>query len=220
MTAIIVHRRSSIQCFFSDTLSPVAATFPADVLADGEIRNEDAYLRIITAMMGKNSGASVSAVLVLADDLCYIAKATPEEEASKTTELISTTPFTRVEAVPIRTAKETYIVATNVDLYEAAIRAFAAAGVSITLVIPWGALTYLKLSTAGEMDKLTAKRTSDSLSQLRLYSFPVDAHEHAVRAPGEHGNEVKHASLPVGWIVFGALALIYAAGMIFYMLRQ
>lgn len=220
MSALLIHKRNAILVQFTDREGSATIPLPLEALSDMDVTSEEAYLASVGKVLGKKVSPTVPAVLVIADELCYVAQAAPAEVEAKTKELISNTPFTHVETVTIKTPKLSYVIATNADIYEAAVRVFDSYGYAITTVIPWAALTFHKVSAGGEIDRVTVKRTFDALGTLKSYSFPLSAHEHAEAEAAPAPSSDKRKSLPVGWIIFGGLALLYAIGMMWFMTRQ
>lgn len=220
MSALLIHKRNAIVLLFTDREGSASIPLPPEAFSDMDVTSEEAYLASVGKVLGKKVSPSVPAVLVIADELCYAAQAKPAEVVEKTRELISNTPFTHVETTTIKTPNMTYIIATNADIYETAARVFDAYGYAITAVVPWAALAFHKISSGGEVDRVTVKRTFDALGTLKSYAFPLSAHERAEPAAAPEAAAGKQKSLPVGWILFGGLALLYAVGMIWYMTRQ
>lgn len=219
MSALIIHRRSSLLCYFSDRDGGLSVAIPPEAMADMEILNEELYIQAVTKMVEKIRGP-MSAVLVLADEMCYFAQTTSDKIEAVTKQLSDNTPFSYVQTAVIRNANQVFVVATNADVYEAAVRAFAAHGITITMVVPWGELVAQKIIVSGEIDRITVKRLFDATQTIKDSTFPLMTHDHPIISTKEKDTKEKQRSSPVGWIVFGLFALAYAIGMIWYMVRQ
>lgn len=219
MSAIILHRRTSLLYYSSDRDGGISLPIPIEAMSDMEIVNEANYIRALEVMAGKIHTPS-SVILVLADEMCYFAKATPDTIDLVREQLIRNTPFSHVETTVVRDSKQIFIIATNADIYESMIHAFFNKGITISMVLPWSALVIQKIVLTGEIDKVTVKRVSDGISMLKECSFPIAQHEQRTDAVPVTTHEKKQKSIPMGWVIFISIAVIYAIGMMVFLLRQ
>ena len=218
MSALIIHRRNSFLYYSSDHDGGISIPIPPEAMSDMEILNEDAYIQTIAALAAKMHAPS-QAMLILADDMCYFAQTTPEKLEAARDDLLNNTPFSHVETTVVRSAKQIFIIATNADVYESAVHAFADKGISISMVLPWSALIVQKIVLSGEIDKVTVKRAADASQALKSSVFPLPLHEHRTDTPVAHAAQTSPKKIPVGWIIFVSVAVVYAIGMIWFFMR-
>lgn len=220
MSVLLVHRRSSLLCYFSDRDGGMSMPIPPEAMSDMEILKEDLYLQVVSAIASKIH-APTGAILVLADDMCYFSQTTVEKLDEVKKQLIDDTPFSHVETTVVRNANQVFVIATNADLYEAAVKAFSEKGITISMVLPWSALVVHKVVLTGEIDRVTVKRVTDASQVLRASAFPLVEHEKQTILPTqEHAVVTKRKSIPTGWIIFISIALVYSVVMIWYLLRS
>lgn len=218
MSALIIHRRNALLYYSSDHDGGVSVPLSADAVSDMEILNEELYVQTIAALAAKMH-PPVNAMLILSDDMCYFAQTTPEKLDVVRDDLVRNTPFSHVETTVIRNDKQMFVVATNADVYESAVRAFADKGVSISMVLPWSALLVSKVVLSGEVDKVTVKRALDASQMLKNCIFPRTQSEHRVDVPSMKAASSTPKKIPVGWIIFISLAVLYAIGMMWFFMR-
>lgn len=218
MSALIIHRRNALLYYSSDHDGGVSVPLPAEAVSDMEILNEELYVQTITALAAKIH-APVNAMLILSDDMCYFAQTTPEKIDAVRDELVRNTPFSHVETTVIRNDKQMFVVATNADVYESAVHAFADKEISISMVIPWSALLISKVVLSGEVDKVTVKRALDASQILKNCIFPLTQHEHRADVPSVKTTPSASKKISVGWVIFISLAVLYAIGMIWFFMR-
>lgn len=220
MSALLVHRRSSLLCYFSDRDGGISIPIPPEAMSDMEILKEDVYLRVVSDVVAKMHPPT-SVTLVLADDMCYFAQTTAEKLEEVKKQLVDDTPFSHVETTVVRNGKQVFIIATNADIYETAVKAFSEKGITISMVLPWSALVVYKVVLTGEIDRVTVKRVTDSAQVLRESAFPLMQHEKVSIVPTtEHALVIKRKSIPIGWIIFVSIAIVYSIVMIWYLLRS
>ena len=221
MSALIIHHRNSVLCYTSDSDGARSVTLPLNILRDMDVVDEDAYSQTITKAFGKQGQQRVPAILVLADDVSFVTKFDPAKADEQKKQIVNNIPFAHVEIAMVTVNKEQYMLATNADLYEAAVRALDSVGFTIQMVIPWSAIAAAGLSVSGEIDRVTVKRITDAVSALKSSAFPIEPPQEKTEVKPQPGKEkVTRPPLSKGWIIFGALALLYAVGMIIYMLRK
>lgn len=220
MSAIILHKRNTIHCFYSDRDDVVSVTIPPEAIGDTDLRSEQMYQQVVGKMVEKTAGSVIPSILVLADDICYMAQSKPEDVESQRKALVLNTPFAHVETVTLPASHQVYIVATNADIYEAAVRTFSVYGYVIQTVVPWGALTFYRLQDAAVINKESVKRIFDSQSKLKQVAFPVSIPIHVSQQADANKMLQKKTKLPIGWILFGGIATLYAIGMLWFMGRQ
>lgn len=220
MSVLIIHQRDALFLYTTDSDAPVSVPLPKEAVTDLEVNDEVLYMRSVAQKLGKGPvNQSTPAILVIPDDLCYVMRTSLEQQEDQTKQFISGLPFSHVEIASIHSQKDVFVVATNGDLYETAVRAVAACGYIVSLVVPWNAITQAKLSQAGEIDRVTVKRIFDAQSQLKSVSFPMMEREKPAAAPTSP-NPKTQKPISRGWILFGSLALIYVIGMMWFMLRK
>lgn len=220
MSVLIVHRRSSLLCYFSDRDGGLTISIPPEALSDMEILNEELYLQAISDLAAKVH-APMNAMLVLADEMCYFAQSTPEKLDEVKKQLVDDTPFSHVEITVVRNANQIFVIATNADIYETTVRALTEKGITVSLVLPWSALVVQKVALSGEIDRATVKRMTDSAQALRANAFSLVQHEKSSVIPApEHAPLAKRKSIPVGWIIFVGIAIVYSIIMVWYLLRS
>lgn len=217
MAALVIIRPHALQVYFSDHNAPLGIPIPPEAVRDMEVVSEDVLTGIITKTL-KQSGTPVQTIMVLSDELCFVEAAREKEEAEAIKTLVTDTPFIRVATVTLKDEKEHLVIAANQDLYENIGKGLEAAGFSVSAVVSWRGLLKANVTTSGEIDNVTVKRAFDSLSALRAASFPFSVNQVPLPKPEDSKNKPEHASkLPVGWLIFGGLALLYAVGMIVFM---
>lgn len=219
MSALIIHRRTSLLYYSSDRGGGVSIPIPTEAMSDMEILNEALYVNVVAALAGKIH-VPTTATLVLADDMCYFAQATADTIDVVREQLTRNTPFSHVETTVVRNQKQVFIIATNADIYESMVHTFLNKGITITMVLPWSALVIQKVVLAGEIDKVTVKRVADAASTLKNFSFPLAAHEQRSDVPVVHDTQKKQKGIPIGWVVFISIAILYAIGMMWFLIRQ
>ena len=221
MSALIIHHRNSVLCYISESDGPLSVTLPQNIIRDMDVVDEAGYNQVITKAFGKQSQQHIPAVLVMADDVSFATKVDPAKADEQKKQIVNNIPFAHVEIAMVTVNKEQYMLATNADLYEASVRAFDSAGFTVQLVVPWSAVTAAGLSVSGELDRVTVKRITDAVSVLKPSAFPIEPQQEKIETTPQTGKEkVTRPPLSKGWIIFGVLALLYAIGMIIYMLRK
>lgn len=220
MSVLLIHKRNAIDCYFQDREGVLTIALPKEALFDTDIRSEQVYQQAIGKAIGSKSTPSTPAILVMADEVCYVTQAKTDEVEEKTKDLVTDTPFAHVETATLQAQNLVYVIAANADLYDAAVRAFHVMGYTIGLVVPWGALVFYKLIVAGKIDQSTVKGIFDAQSQLMHTGFPLATHDPIDVSSGVEKNNKKKPKIPVGWIIFIACAVIYAIGMIWFLARR
>lgn len=223
MAALCIHTNTALTVYSSDVNTVKTVPFPQTAVSDLEVVDPVVYARTVTDQLHGTPHAHTQTILVLSDAVCFTIKATNDPIDSQMRKLPASVPFARIEAVVVHTADATYIVAVNRDLYEASVAALAANGYAVSLVVPWSAIVREKLSQGGELDMVTVRRILDSEQALKQYAYPLDAalpEDQTGKNVHQAPKSEKKRSLSVGWILFGAAALLYAGGMLWYMTRQ
>lgn len=218
MSALAVIRTDALQLYYSDRATPVGGSIPHAAISDMEVASEAELTRAVSQLVPM-SASPVTVVLAIADELCFAVPQKGENEEEVKNRLINLTPFSQVALANVVAQKESYIVATNQDLYESYARSLAPLHHSVVLVVPWMALLQAGL-TKGEIDSITVKRVFDALSSLRPQSFPwrIETNEVPANSSGQIMQR-KGSKLSWGWIVFGAVALLYAMIMFWFYMR-
>lgn len=221
MATLIIHQRNSLVCYSTDRDAVETIQIPKEAVTDMEVMDEKIYTQAVMKKFGNRlTHQTVPTVLVMADDLCFTVKAVSEKLEEQKQKLVSSVPFAHVETVTLQNQTEFYLVATNADLYETAVRAFAESGYRVTFVVPWRAILQAKLSLGGEVDRVTVKRIFDAQIVLKGMSFPLAEPEQVTEVSVKDLPTKGKPSLAKGWIVFGVIALLYAVGMLWFMLRK
>lgn len=221
MSALIIHQRNALVCYTTDRDVAETIPLPKEAVTDMEVLDEKMYTQSVAQKLGpRPDHQSIATILVMADDLCFTVKVSSEKPEEQKQKLISSIPFVHVETVVLKDADASFIVATNADLYETAVRALSESGYMVSLVIPWNAIVQAKLSQGGEMDKVTVKRVFDAQSALKTKSFPLTTREQSHEEPVKDDKQKPKPIISKGILVFGGIALVYAIGMLWFMLRK
>lgn len=221
MSALIIHQRNALVCYTTDRDVAETISLPKGAVTDMEVLDEKMYIQSIAQKLGTRSDhQSIPTMLVLADDLCFTVKASSEKLEEQKQKLIGSIPFVHVETVMLKDADTSFIVATNADLYETAVRALSESGYMASLVVPWNAIVRAKLSQGGEIDKVTVKRIFDAQSSLKMTSFPLAVHEQFHEEPVKDDKQKVKPAISRGILIFGGIAFLYAIGMLWFMLRK
>lgn len=222
MSALIIIRPHTLQVYYSDHNAPVGIPLPESIVSDMEVINEEELSTLLTKQLkSTNPGNTTQTILVLSDELCFVDILKEKEEEAITKQLISNTPFVHVATGVLRTEKESLVIATNQDFYETLAKLLGTIGFSVATVVSWRGFVQSGATTNGEVDNVTVKRAFDLLSQLKTSAFPLSIDQipkEKIVEPNAGKQPAK--KLPIGWIIFGALALLYALGMIIFMLRR
>jgi hypothetical protein len=222
MTALVVVKRNSLIGYLSDRDTPLSVVMPQSAMGVMEIADEKECAVLIEKTFGaKSTHPSIPTILVLSDELCFSEVSTPKDEEQAIVKLSGVVPFARISTTRLHTPDKSIIIAANEDLYEIIARLLGERGYPVTLVVPWAALVQVGISAHGEIDKITVRRVFDAQSQLRSMSFPCEV-ALAMNTPSAVpvSTQAPAKKVSKGLIIFGVLALIYAAFMFWYMMRR
>lgn len=222
MTALVVVKRNSLVGYLSDRDVPVSVVMPQSAMGGMEIADEKECAVLIEKSLGaKSTHPTIPTILVLSDELCFTDISTPKDEEQAIVKLSGVVPFARISTTRIHTPDKSIILATNQDLYEIIARLLGERGYPVLMVVPWAALVQVGISAHGEIDRVTVRRVFDAQSQLRPMSFPCEvASTMNTTSVVPVSTQAPAKKISKGLIIFGVLALIYAAFMIWYMLRR
>jgi len=221
MTALVILKRDAIHCYYSDRDTPVSVSVPSSAMTDMEIINEEELTAALSKALGaKSSHPITQTILVISDELCFYEQSPIQEEESTVKKLSGGVPLARVATTVIRSPDKALVIATNSDVYEAIVYMLTQQGYPVALVIPWAAIAQAGISSHGEIDKATVRRVFDARSTLKAMSFSLGK----PRAPevvvkNKEKQEPKKKT-PIGWIVFIGVAVLYAVGMLVFMVLR
>ena len=206
--------------YYSDKNEVFTVPLSQQSVSDLEVIDEGVLEKELTATLGKTlPKPSVQTVLVLDDEICFSTKITPPITAEMKTTLAADIPFAHVETVTVHYKSDDLAISTNSDFYQAIARCLSKIGYEAINVLPWVAVVSSGISEQGEMDRVTVKRIFDSLSSLRLSSFPIEKHHMTEPSiPLASSSPVKK-KLPIGWVIFIGIALLYAGAMYWFFIR-
>ncbi|HLD25399.1 MAG TPA: hypothetical protein VJB96_05790 [Patescibacteria group bacterium] len=218
-TALAVIQFNALYLYYSDRPGPVGGSIPKAAISDMEVVSDVELTRVVSKLIAGNSRAPVNTVLAISDDQCFALPQRKDKEEDIEKRLVDLIPFSQIASVKVAAANESYIVATNQDLYESYARALSVVHHPVVLVIPWMTLLQTGISK-GEVDSVTVKRVFDSFPSLRSHAYPLRIENNEAQPPS--GEKVAHkpTKLSWGWIVFGGIALLYALGMFWFFIRS
>lgn len=217
-SALVLIRPDSFSLYYSDRPGSIGGAINPSSVKDMDVVSEAELIKAIAKFVPGNARTPVSSVFAIADELCFALPRKSEKLEEIEKRLVELTPFTQVALASVKAGNESYVVATNQDLYESYGRAFTTVHHPVVLTIPWMALLQAGI-TRGEMDSITVKRVFDSLTTLRGASFPTRIE--GVQASVATGEKITQKNRkPIwGWIIFGAVALLYALIMYWFFIR-
>ncbi len=218
MTAVALLRPNSLYVYYTDKSSPVGGEFPKTAVADMEVVSEEALSATISKLIPYTGTAGISTILVVSDDLCFIKPLIDGEKVDSESSLIGEVPFSQVATAKMTAHNQQYIIATNQDLYESVGRSLHAQRHEVNLVVAWPCLVEHGL-THGEIEAATIKRIFDNITLLRDCRFPLTAEPKQEISPGLAPQKSGKKKIPLGWILFGAVSLLYAFAMYWFFIR-
>lgn len=220
-TMLLLIQRQSLQLFISNRLTPLAVMVPESVMRDMEIVSESGLVELFKQILPVTDARQQSQVtIVISEDLCFVAPydaSHPEEVVLK---LQNESPFAHVAIATVLTPTTPVVVSTNQELYEAIGRVLEASHYTISGVYPWRALQLGEMAKPNAVfDIAAAKRFCESPSVYKGSAFEYKtAVPLATPVPIAAGATVKK-KLPMGWLIFGTAALLYAGVMLYIMFR-
>lgn len=221
ITTLLLVQRQSLQLFISDHPAPVAVMVPETVIRDMEVVNEEELMLLLKKVLPVvNTHTQSPIAMVISEDLCFVAPydaAHPEEVVLK---LQNESPFAHVAIATVLTPTTPVVVSTNQELYEAIGRVLEASHYTISGVYPWRALQLGEMAKPNAVfDIAAAKRFCESPSVYKGSAFEYKTAVPLVTpVPVASGVTVKK-KLPLGWLIFGTAALLYAGVMLYIMFR-
>ena len=218
---LLLIQRQSLQLFISNRLTPLAIMVPESVMRDMEIVSESGLAALFKQILPAADVHQQSQVtLVISEDLCFVAPYDTAHAEEITLKLQNESPFAHVAIATVNTQVTPVIVSTNQELYETIGRVLEASHYIVSGVYPWRALQLGEMAKPNAVfDIAAAKRFCES-----PYIYKGTAFEYKTTVPlatpvaVQTGVPVKK-KFPVGWVVFGSAALLYAGVMLYIMLR-
>ncbi|MBP9814286.1 hypothetical protein KBC80_03770 [Candidatus Woesebacteria bacterium] len=220
-TTLLLIQRQSLQLFISNRVTPLAIMVPESVMHDMEIINEQGLATLFKQILPIADIHQQSQItLVISEDLCFIAPYDVEHSEEVIVKLQNESPFAHVAIAKVLTQVTPVIVSTNQELYETIGRVLEASGYTVLGVYPWRALQLGEMAKPNAVfDIAAARRFCESLPTYKGAAFEYKTTVPYV-APvlTATGVPIKK-KLSVGWLVFGTVALLYAAVMFYIMFR-
>lgn len=219
MNILVLIQRQSMQVYYPDRDTPIACMVPPAVVRDVEVVNEKELDTVLSGVLRPAPNKSVMPTIILIDDsICFSSflEVGREEEMKK--KLVNDVPFLHIASTVLPLDAGQLFVMTNQDLYESVGRILESHGHTIVGVYPWSAVAHVQAIKSGEgFGPIVIKRLFDAVSDLKHVSF---VYHNQVSVPLSSAPADGHAhtkKLPVGWIIFLGLALVYVLVMIWYM---
>ena len=221
-TMLLLIQRQSLQLFISNRVTPLAIMVPESVMRDMEIVSESGLVALLKQILPVADAHQQSQItLVISEDLCFVAPYDAAHVEEITQKLQNESPFAHVAISTVLTPVTPVVVSTNQELYETIGRVLEASHYVIFGVYPWRALQLGEMAKPNAVfDIAAAKRFCESPTIYKGSAFEYKSTVPLNPSPAvvATGAPVKK-KLPVGWIIFGAAALLYAGVMLFIMFR-
>jgi hypothetical protein len=219
MSALAIIQPDTLTLYYSDK-SAVGIPVPRTAIADMEVVSEEEIAGLVVKMLGGTPvTGSTPTVLVVSDKFCFSLPLGEKDEEEIEKRLLSLTPFAHVATTHLSAQKQKYLVATNQDLYESVARSLADRGHQVVLVVSWLHLVHAGI-TQGALDQSVVKKVFESMMVLRPFAFSLTVESASEPSRPSAPTQVKPpAKIPVGWIVFGGVALLYALIMLIFFFR-
>lgn len=220
-TMLLLIQRQSLQLFISDHTTPIAVMVPETVIRDMEVVNEEELALLLKKVLPViNTHTQSPVTMVISEDLCFVAPfdaAHPEEAVLK---LQNESPFTHVAIATVLTPTTPVVVSTNQELYETIGRVLEAGHYTISGVYPWRALQLGEMAKPNAVfDIAAAKRFCESPSIYKGSAFEYKTTVPLVPPVPAASGVTGKKKLPLGWIIFGTTAILYAGVMLYIMFR-
>lgn len=221
MTALALLQPASLLVYYPDRDAPAGGEVPPDAVRDMEVQNLEALEEWVLRQVPKDPKGPAQTVIVVGETLCYTLELNGKDEEETMKYLLRLTPFTNPATTVLTLQNKRYAIATNQDLYEGFVRSLSKSDHAVSLVVPYAALTAVGIQTGEGIGRQTARRVSDALSQLKGSAFSVRM---KFPEPGKDtkptgNNKNGKKKLPVGWIIFVTVAVLYAVGMLVFLMR-
>jgi hypothetical protein len=218
MAALLLVNRNSLMWFDADGDAPVHCELTAEAIQDLEVVNEDVLASSIGACFPKPAkDKKTPVIVVLSDEVCFSQTLVPQKESEITKAFSGFVPFAHVVMTTVTINKSKVLYAVNQDMYEAIGHGLTRGGFSVVGVIPWAALVAAGVSVHGELDKQTVKRAYDAWNSLKSVSFPFEQKTVVLPVTAVPTEQAKK-KFPIGWVIFGVLALVYAIVMLVFVM--
>ncbi len=221
VTTLLLVQRQSLQLFISDRATPVAVMVPETTIRDMEVVNENeltALLRKVLPVASPHVQPQIT--IIISEDLCFVAPYDaqhPEEVALK---LQNESPFAHVAIATVLTQVTPVVIATNQELYETIGRVLESCHYTVSGVYPWRALQLGEMAKPNSVFDIAAtKRFCESPAVYRGTAFEYKTTVPLMTSTVVTAGVSVKKKFPVGWFVFGALALLYAGVMLYIMFR-
>lgn len=220
MSAIVILKRNVFALYLSDKGSPLVGQVSAQAVTDMEVVDEKRFRDDIVRTLGNAiPKPSVPTILLLSDELCFVNKLAEQPTPEVLQKLTSVLPFAHAESVVLHTNDGDFALSANADLYHVTARLLTERGFGVSYVIPWAAITRAGISVRGELDKVTVKKIFDAQASLKQYAFPLDMLPVISPKPTSSPQTTPRKRIPMGWILFVSIALIYALVMLWFFVR-
>lgn len=220
MNVLVLIQRQSIQIYYPDRDTPVAAMVPLTVLRDLEVLNEKDLDTILSSVLRPVTPKIGMQTMVLIDDaICFSTLLEPGREEEMKKILINDVPFLHTASAIIPQSTGSLFITTNQDLYDSIGRVLESHGYSIIGVYPWLAVLHVEAIKSGEgFGPVAIRRLFDGVASLKQVSFTY--HNQLitpVSIPAIDGKKIDKKNY-TGWIIFLSIALVYAGFMILKLL--
>lgn len=220
MSAIVVLKRDKLEFYFSDLDAGVSCPVPSSAVSDMEVTSEaelDTTLKLCLSNVPKRG--TQQAALVIADDVCFTVQMDPEKEEETKKMLLSSSPFSRVVTVTVKTPNGSVMSATNQDLYETVARIIEIHGFNIVSVAPQASLVLIGMSPEATFDKTAIKHFFDSLGTIKSASFPYTPQAPTFVQPPDKLASAKSAKVSRWLVIFIVAAFVYAVIIVLVFIR-
>ena len=220
MSAVCYFKRNAIHWYFSDKNEGLTAQISQGAISNLEIVDEMILMQEVGKAVGKViPKPPVQTMLILDDDICFSTKVPQPVVPENLKNIASDVPFSHVETVTVHYKTDDLAVSANSDLYQAIVRSLGQVGYDVTLIIPWVAVIASGISENGEMDRVTVKRIFDATATLKGSSFSFEKSHPSDLTLTQSNKASQPKKLPIGWIIFISIALVYAAVMLWVYIR-
>lgn len=220
MTAVCYFKRNAIHWYFSDKNEGLTAQISSSAISNLEIIDETILVQELGKAVGKIiPKPPVQTVLILDDDVCFSTKIPEPVTPEQIKTIAADVPFSHVETVAVRYKSDNLAVSANSDLYQGIVRSLGQVGYDVTVIVPWVAVIAAGISENGEMDRVTVKRIFDATTSLKSSSFLFEKSHPSDALPTQAAKTAQSKKLPIGWIIFIGIALVYAGVMFWIYIR-
>lgn len=221
VSTLLLIQRQSLQLFISDHPAPVAVMVPETVIRDMEVINEEELSLLLKKVLpSANAHTQSQITMVMSEDLCFVAPYDVTHAEEVVAKLQNESPFVHVAIAKVLTPTTPVVVSTNQELYETIGRVLESCHYAISGVYPWRALQLGELAKPNALfDIAAAKRFCESPSVYRGAAFEYKRIVPIATPPVVTSGVSVKKKFPLGWIIFGTAALLYAGVMLYIMFR-